>query len=77
MITEIQAANPTRLLEVDAINNHDRRQIAREVRVSFGYLQRILNGQVSPSIQIAVRLAYRMGCTLDDIAALKRPIRRV
>lgn len=49
------------------IENANRSQLARELRVTRPYVSQVLSGKSVPSLAVAAGIAKRVGVTLDEL----------
>lgn len=58
---------------VNKINNFRKKkgltqeELAKALRISATYLNKVERGHIDPSLKLAVRIAKKLDCTLDDL----------
>lgn len=56
-----------KIAELRKEKGYTQQELAKSLHISPGYLNKIERGKIDPGVKLAVRIAQKLNCTLNDL----------
>lgn len=56
-----------KIADIRKSKGYSQQELAKILHISAGYLNKIERGKIDPGVKLAVRIAKKLDCTLNDI----------